>query len=69
MGSGRGFTKSQQDDRLFEMHSSLRACRGADAIVFNLFSCEGWFIAKYFGVPCVAASPFAVTRLYAEINP
>ena len=60
--SGRGFSKSQQQDRLIEMHGSLRACRGADAIVFNLFACEGWFIAKYFDVPCVAASPFAVTR-------
>lgn len=60
--SGRGFSKSQQQDRIIEMHGSLKACRGADAIVFNLFACEGWFIAKYFDVPCVAASPFAVTR-------
>lgn len=60
--SGRGFSKSQQQDRIIEMHGSLRACRGADGIVFNLFACEGWFIAKYFDVPCVAASPFAVTR-------
>lgn len=62
MCSGRGFSKSQQQDRIIEMHESLKACRGADAIVFNLFACEGWFIAKYFDVPCVAASPFAVTR-------
>lgn len=60
--SGRGFSKNQQQERIREMHGSLRACRGADAIVFNLFACEGWFIAKYFDVPCVAASPFAVTR-------
>lgn len=59
---GRGFSKGQQQERIMEMHGSLRACRGADAIVFNLFACEGWFIAKYFDVPCVAASPFAVTR-------
>lgn len=62
--SGRGFSKGQQQDRIIGMHGSLKACRGADAIVFNLFACEGWFIAKYFDVPCVAASPFAVTRYY-----
>ncbi|XP_048583476.1 sterol 3-beta-glucosyltransferase UGT80B1 [Nematostella vectensis] len=62
VSSGRGFSNSERQDRVLEMHASLHACRGAGAIVFNLFACEGWFIAEYLKVPCIAVSPFAVTR-------
>ena len=64
---GRGFSIEERQYRLNEMHRSLSACHGADAIVFNLFACEGWFIAQYLGVPCIAASPFAITRLVCSI--
>lgn len=45
-----------------EVQSCLQACHGADLVLFNLFSCEGYFIAHHLGVPCVAVSPFLVTR-------
>lgn len=62
VSGGKGFTGDERQDRVMEMHGSLRACKGAKAVVFNLFACEGWFIAQYLKVPCVAVSPFAVTR-------
>ena len=40
----------------------LQASQGADLIVFNLFSLEGFFIAKHLHISCIAASPHVLTR-------
>jgi len=45
-----------------EAASCLQASQGADCIIFNLFSLEGYFIAKHLGIPCIAASPHVVAR-------
>ena len=45
-----------------EVASAITACHNADLIVFNLFTCEGYYIAQSMGVACVAVSPFIITR-------
>eukprot|EP00731_Ephydatia_muelleri_P016790 Em0009g1214a len=45
-----------------ETSACLQASEGASLIVFNLFTLEGYFIAQYLNVPCLAASPFLQTR-------
>ena len=40
----------------------LQASQGADLIIFNLFSLEGFFIAKHLHISCIAASPHVLTR-------
>ena len=40
----------------------LQASQGADLIIFNLFSLEGFFIAKHLHISCIAASPHILTR-------
>ena len=47
---------------LEEVESAILACQDADLVVFNLFTCEGYYIARSMNVPCVAASPFIITR-------
>ncbi|KAK3258168.1 hypothetical protein CYMTET_32777 [Cymbomonas tetramitiformis] len=53
----------------YQREELLEACRdllqalphGSDAlIVFNLFALEGWHLAEFFGVRCLAASPCLV---------
>ena len=50
-----------------EVKACVQACEKAALILFNLFSCEGFFIAQHLEVPCVALSPFVVTRLGAML--
>ena len=45
-----------------EVVSAITACHSADLIVFNLFTCEGYYIAQAMGVACIAVSPFIITR-------
>ena len=45
-----------------ETVACLQASDGASLIVFNLFTLEGYFVAQYLNVPCLAASPFIQTR-------
>ena len=66
----QGISKDEFDQQRLqllcdEVKSGLKACENAALILFNLFSCEGFFIAQHLGVPCVALSPFVVTRLGA----
>lgn len=46
-----------------EVEASLEASRGADLVVFNLFSLEGQFIACHRDIPCIAMSPHLQMRL------
>ncbi len=39
-----------------------QACNSSHLVVFNLFSLEGYFIAQELSVPCIATSPFLLTR-------
>lgn len=45
-----------------EAAACLEAAQGADLIVFNLFTLEGYFIAQHLGIPCVVTSPHILTR-------
>ena len=38
------------------------ACSGANLIIFNLFSMEGYFIAQELKIPCIAVSLFVLAR-------
>ena len=38
------------------------ACQGAELVIFNLFSLEGYFIALHLGIPSLAASPHLINR-------
>ena len=38
------------------------ACLGANLIIFNLFSMEGYFIAQELEIPCIAVSLFVLAR-------
>ncbi len=46
----------------YEAGVCYEASVGARLIVFNLFSLEGYFIAQELNVPCIAASPFLLSR-------
>ncbi len=39
-----------------------KECVAARLIIFNLFSLEGYFIAQELNIPCIAASPFLISR-------
>ena len=46
-----------------EVACCVEACsNGVDAVVFNLFTLEGYFITMHFKVPSVAVSPFLITK-------
>lgn len=50
-----------------EAAACLEASQGASLIVFNLFTLEGYFIARHLGIPCIAASPHVLTRSVTQL--
>ena len=59
--------KAVQDEERFRVLKAeaavcVEASKGANLIVFNLFSLEGRFIAAHFDIPCIALSPHLQTR-------
>lgn len=45
-----------------ETAACLQASKGADIIICNLFTLEGYFIAQHLRIPCLVASPHILTR-------
>ena len=68
--SDNNFNDQQKDvedcQRLLALKTEAKICleasKGADLIVFNLFSLEGQFIASHLHIPCIAMSPHLQMR-------